>query len=454
MVILVDYLTLFKNKRNEKVFKYILAVIAIVDLFTNAYVYCSPEISVSEDRIKSMYTDSSIDYIKEIDKDDFYRIEAKDNRSHACVALTEDYYGLVDYSGGTNMNDNIHYFLDTFNIAKILPSTNHYMTGLSNANELYDLLSVKYLTTSEKAVDNDYGLELIGEKDGKKIYKNCNMLPIGFCYNSYINEDEMDKLTLQERRKAILDSCVMDSGVNPHGINNKANGDYQIDLKGTELLYEYDEGAGKITFEEVTDDKVVLLEFDMKCKRGDSFGSLSYGNGEEKLGSVSVGSEEKESSQSFVFAGNKLSFFSCQMGSMSNIKLTVYDRSEFYRKTDEYIQERKNNGFKCTNFSSNYITGNINNSEDSILYFAIPYDKGWSIYVDGKEAEVEKVNYGFCGAYLSAGHHDIVLKYLIPYSNISMVISLMGVLLIIVWCVFWVKKKYLNNKNVNKNISI
>lgn len=454
LVILVDYLTLFKNKRNEKAFKYTLAVIAIVDLFTNANIYCSSKISVSEEQIKNMYTDSSIDYIKEIDKDSFYRIEVKDNRTQACVALIEDYYGLVDYSGGTNMNDNIHNFLKTFNIAKILSSTNHYMTGLSNANELYDLLAVKYLTTSEKAVDNDYGLELIAERDGKKIYKNDNMLPIGFCYNSYINEEEMDKLTIQERRKAILDSCVMDNSVNPHSLNRRTSVDYQIDLKGTELPYEYNEKLGEITFEEVADDKVVLLEFDIKCKQSNSFGLLTYGRGDEKLGSVNVGSEGEESSQSFVFTGNRLSFFSCQMGSLSNIRLIVYSRDEYYRKTNEYLQQRKNNEFKCTSFSSNYITGNVNNLEDTILYFAIPYDKGWSIYVDGKEAEVERVNYGFCGVYLFAGNHDIVLKYRIPYTNISIVISILGVILTVMWCNYWIKEKYKDKENINKSASI
>ena len=143
LIIIIDYISLFKNRINVKFFKYILTATVMVDLFTNAYIYIDPEIAVSYAQINNRYTDSSIDYLKEIDKDVFYRIEDKDNKTPACVALVKDYYGTVDYSGGTNMNDNIHRFLQTMNIPKIFPSSNHYMTGLSNANELYDILSVR-----------------------------------------------------------------------------------------------------------------------------------------------------------------------------------------------------------------------------------------------------------------------------------------------------------------------
>lgn len=447
LIIVIDYISLFKNRMSVKILKYILTVMVMVDLFTNSHIYIDSEIAVSNAQVNNKYTDSSIDYLKGIEKDAFYRIEDKDNKTPACVALVKDYYGTIDYSGGTNMNDSIHRFLQTMNIPKIFPESNHYMTGLSNANELYNFLSVKYITTSESSIDNNYGLELLTEKDGKKIYYNCNMLPIGFCYDSCIDEDEMEKLTIQERRKAILDSCVIKSDTNLHNIKQKDSNVYQTDLEGAELSYLYDEISGEITFDEVAENKVVLLEFDMNCEKSNSFGSLSYGNANGKLGEVNIGSEQYKSVQSFTFTGNKLSYFLNKVGSMSNIKLIAYDRDTYYKKTNEYLQNRKDNQFECTSFSPNYIAGNVNSKENAILYFAIPYDSGWNIFVDGEKANLEKVNYGFCGVYLTSGNHDIVLNYQIPYATITVVISIVGFVLIVMWCVYWKERLTVRPEN-------
>ncbi|EOS20503.1 hypothetical protein C804_06308 [Lachnospiraceae bacterium A4] len=183
--------------------------------------FSNTEIAIKNKNL-NIYQDKSIDYIKALEGGEFYRIESKDHRGPACVPLVQNYYGTIDYSGGTSMNSNIHKFIQVMGIPRFSPKTMHYLNGLSNANELYNILSVKYITTSEGAIDNDYGLELISEVDGKKVYVNHNMLPIGFCYNSFIREDELEKLTIQEKRRAVLDSCIVGNEADFQNILNKA----------------------------------------------------------------------------------------------------------------------------------------------------------------------------------------------------------------------------------------
>lgn len=448
---LLNIVMVFRNKMKPYNIIYVLSVVSCIDLFSNAYFFAKPEIAQTEDYLNKYYQNVSIDYIKEIENSEFYRIENKDNRSQANAGLVLDYNGFVDYSGGTSMNDNLHHFLEVMNIARIQPSSSHYMTGLSNANALYDILSAKYIITSERAIDNDHGLRMLHEIDGKKIYENTNALPMGFCYQSIIEESELDKLNIQERRLALLDSCVVssDAVTRLNGIERVESVAYTWDIEGKERAYEYDADLHKIMFTETSSDEVIQLTFDMKA-RADNFGVLNYGNEEENLGSVLVGSKDTHSSQSFVFTGNNISYFQCQ-NDMENIKVTAYDREKYYSETDKYLQERKSSEFECTSFSSNNIAGTVKNENDAVLYFSIPYNNGWNIYIDGKKADLLKVNYGFIGAYMEAGEHDIVLQYQIPYIRVSIAVSIIGIVLIIVWCVYWSKREKRRKLNASMN---
>lgn len=448
IIIILNIMMLFRDKMSPHSITYVLIILTCIDLVSNAYVFADSGIALTKSQLEKRYKDSSVDYIKGIENDKFYRIEHKDNRSQENWGLVLDYNGFVDYSGGTSMNDNLHRFLEVMNIARIQPSSNHYMTGLSNANELYSILSAKYIITSEATIDNDYGLKLLTEIDGKKIYENRNVLTLGSCYYSYLREEDMSQLGIQERRTALLDNCVLDAdSVSGAAIPKSEWQIYKTGTEGEKRTYEYDVDLHKIMFDEISADKVVQLTFDME-PRTNSLSVLGYGRAEENLGSVLVGDR---SSQSFVFAGNNISWFQCDYD-MQNIELTVYDRKAYYEKADQYLLDRKNGEFNCTSFSSNNITGTVNNDKNAVLFFSIPYDKGWSIYVDGKKSELLKVNYGFIGAYLKEGKHNVVLKYQLPYVKISLAISTMGIVLIVVWGVYWNKRENRLKINATKNI--
>lgn len=78
--------------------------------------------------------------------------------------------------------------------------------------------------------------------------------------------------------------------------------------------------------------------------------------------------------------------------------------SEGYEKlADEELQ--------VTSYTDTSVSGKITVKEDGYLYTSIPYEKGWSLYVDGKETEIEPFMDAFVGALLEEGEHTIELKY-------------------------------------------
>ena len=66
---------------------------------------------------------------------------------------------------------------------------------------------------------------------------------------------------------------------------------------------------------------------------------------------------------------------------------------------------------------------------------SVPYDKGFNIYVDNKLTKYEKVNKSFIGFKISRGKHNIKIKYRAPFRDISLIISLLGVILSVIICV-------------------
>lgn len=73
--------------------------------------------------------------------------------------------------------------------------------------------------------------------------------------------------------------------------------------------------------------------------------------------------------------------------------------------------ERKAESCYYFRHDTNGFTGKIKLEEPKLVYFSIPYEKGWSAKVNGEEVKVEKVNYGMMAVLVPAGDSEIVFSY-------------------------------------------
>ena len=85
-------------------------------------------------------------------------------------------------------------------------------------------------------------------------------------------------------------------------------------------------------------------------------------------------------------------------------------------------------------------TGNIKTSSARFLCFTLPYDAGWSCYVDGKKSEILKANIGFFGVELPEGEHKVELVYSMPWLKEGTAMSVAGVVLMILIAAYDLKK--------------
>ena len=93
-------------------------------------------------------------------------------------------------------------------------------------------------------------------------------------------------------------------------------------------------------------------------------------------------------------------------------------------------REKQQKASSSFTFDSDGFEAEITLDKPQLVFFSVPYSKGWTAEVNGKKADVEKVSYGFMAVRAEAGTSSIVFRYRTPGLTAGLWISLAGVLLL------------------------
>jgi uncharacterized membrane protein YfhO len=69
---------------------------------------------------------------------------------------------------------------------------------------------------------------------------------------------------------------------------------------------------------------------------------------------------------------------------------------------------------ELTSMTDRTVEGEITVTDPGRLVLSIPADEGWTLYVDGKETEIEPLSDALIGVTLGEGTHTISLSYTTP----------------------------------------
>ena len=118
---------------------------------------------------------------------------------------------------------------------------------------------------------------------------------------------------------------------------------------------------------------------------------------------------------------------------LENINSKDYTLSEFSFEIDcktrnqnsVYDFERTKTGFRAA----------IDLEKDNLVFFSVPYEKGWSAFVNGKKVDVEKVNIGFMAVKGEKGTNEIEFVYKTPGLYEGIIISVIALVILICYMV-------------------
>lgn len=315
------------------------------------------------------------------------------------------------------------------------------------------LFGVKYVYTRDSNfinVDMNY-------KDSEEhisVYENEYVLPIGYMVNSEIKDFDTANngpFTVQN------ELCGAVSGIEP--IFTTIYDDMQTEAYGTNMEvtlvdsynanYTSANGSARA-------DMIFTIPYDM-----DLYVSCRGAN-VKKIALLIDGNEvayDRYQGQLFrvgeVKAGQLVTIqFELNDGTNQSGDLYCYPMEFVDEQFKAFYDVMDDRGMNVTEYSDTRIVGDITVAEDGVFMTSLPYDEGWTIYVDGEEIETYPVLSGFLGADLRTGDYTIEMVYRSPGATAGFVITAAGVLIFVLICRYEMQQRedeYKKKKRKVKN---
>lgn len=328
-----------------------------------------------------------------------------------------------------------------------------------------------------------YGYEYVGSKttyDGNRIllYHSDNALPLGYTCDSWLSRAEYDALSIPQRQQAMLYGAVIEeegqAAVShladaqpeyrdvqlPYSVetddnieisgnkitvkNNSAKLTLDFDCPASTELYVlftglHFESHSKYDF--LTEEEYAEMNgYDHKVMER----SLRYWQEAESTALTAVCANVTAAARHYtdrsIYTDSRtdyllnLNYSDKERTSLTltfeNPGIYTFDELSIVSQPVDMLEEctdaMKEDVLEQVEISTNRITGSISLEKDKLLCLSIPYSKGWKLYVDGKETELLQTNVMYMSAPLTAGDHQIELRYTTPNLKLGLLLSGVG----------------------------
>lgn len=427
--------------------KYLFKVLTIVLLVIYSCAGNSKDTLVSRKDINSSENVNQEKLIKKIpkgyDHTTLYNLKLENvNNIYGNLNIYSDYL----YSSTGNANYNLFMF-DTFEVPmqsrnRLIISANKDLMYLMFSNNRY-FIGDNVDITGYKEIDK------IGDT---KLYENTDVLPFMYVSYNYYNKTDFSKKSFPYNNEILLNNVV---------VNEKTNNEFKTSIKetfirqsdikymdpsiinnGDRITVKKDNSRMLIDIPEVARNKILFVSFNLEpqsCKVGDLLVNIN-GN-TNKLTCREWKYYNGNTTFNYVISGdtsNKVEVtFSKGMYKIDNLKIYYMDYNDIKdinKKVTKVDIDSKTKGDK--------ICASVETEKDGYFVTTLPYDKGFTIKVDNKKIDYEKVNIAYVGFKISKGKHNIVIEYKAPFKIVGLIMSFIG---IIVYILFY-------HKNLIKNI--
>lgn len=397
--------------------------------------------------------------------------------------------GKINYNESTyvGMNGTSFYWsMENKNLAEFVSETEQpanaaYMfRGFNDSVAMNAVTNVKYYVKNKKT-SIPYGFE----KLNGKVYQNKNALPFGYTTNNVIKKSDYDKLSSLEKQQALIQGVVLDNV--PSGMNTVTPtftyksvpytviGGKNVSVDGEKIYVYNNKGKVKIQFSGKKNQETYLrYTFDNYSNIDDGKSNSDNNQIGKSTSKHTLPSQMKMrfSYQTDDGKKYKTDFVTCYSSSYvrytgaktylvglgytenakNSIKITfdkpgIYDLSDIevleqpIDQASQQIADLKADTMQNVKMGKNKITGTIDLQKAKMLCISIPYSKGWSATVDGKEAELLQADTAFSALALDKGKHTIEFQYHTPYLKEGAYISTAGVIAFAVLIIITEKRK-------------
>ncbi|MCF0141843.1 MAG: YfhO family protein [Parasporobacterium sp.] len=348
---------------------------------------------------RSYYVDDNQDIdnlLNSINDADFYRVEKEDHRTKndgtwsdyrsASVFSSTVTKGITDFYGDMGMESSTN-------------SCSYYgATPVMSA-----ILGVRYEITKDES--NDRLQTFVSQSGDLKLYRSKYSLSPAFTVNpditAEVNMDVKDPFEVQnDFLEAACDAAdVFSKSANVSGET------INFTVGETGRLFVYITSKPEKMHVKVERSSINIIDktyTDMKHPRILDLGDVQSGD------NITITSEDDE--------------VTSLTGKWSLMSYSAYESA---------MKNLESRQMELTYFDDTTVSGKVIADRDCCLFTSIPYDKGWTVKVDGEKAEIRSYYDAFILLDLDAGEHVIEFQYRAPGLLIGIIISLAGLIILL-----------------------
>lgn len=432
IILFVLLMGVYYKKRWQNIVKFLCLLLVCIEMAMNFYYECDVDIyPVLQSEEKNMYIN-----IKNIRKElpDF------DSNSRIFVNMPfslnqntrENYLGMMAFCSGLSGNANRE-------LAKMGVASNTFsLFQVSHSPALKMLFSEKY----------QYNVE------DNSIVENTNSLALG-----YMIKEDIDLSNNDENNPFIYTNHVLKSFSDVAETDYFECYDQGVDVEVSGMEFE-PRGSGILVRRMNNYKGSVWIKFCIPEK--DQQKAFFYCGKYEQNGSSNVGCAKIRTAnhnEDYSSWNSKMNTPHIVEMDHENGECTVTiilpegDVTEFYiddlffaysdeNVLNQYYEDLSANMFNVQCYEDGYLSGTVSVEDDkSLLFLSIPYDEGWSVYVDNKKTKISPcLGDAFMGVELSRGIHELVFRYKTPWALEGLIGTLIGFLCYIIIVVASVKR--------------
>ncbi|MCD7746151.1 MAG: YfhO family protein [Lachnospiraceae bacterium] len=366
----------YVDRLKPSVFRAALTCVLVAEIGANAIYGISQNGSVT----RSIYLADQTSYQalmaeQDEEEDSFYRSEV-DRQRMRNVTMFVGGNALVMFN--STMQSSVVDFCDALGI-EARTNKNGYLgvTKLMN-----DVFGIKYVATPSGISDTFYQFEYVGEDGELKLYENDNALSLGFMVDDAI----LDWDTSSEEPLEVQNSFV-----------ELATGHEAIFVLDRYI----DMGDGGNYAIKIPDNKQVYLCIDTRVEEiqlNTPEFSKTYSDYTDHL--YVINSSEDSNLADFTVSLKE---------TQTTVRAEVYTcANEAYQEVIDTLAESQLENLVV---DSDTVSGTVDVKEEGTLLLTIPYDEGWTIYVDGQKTEFSCVGGALIGVHLEEGSHTVKMVY-------------------------------------------
>ncbi len=337
--------------------------------------------------------------------------------------------------------------------------------------------SLRYNNEQEQAYI-PYGFHPFAEWYNFGIFSNDSAPALGYTKNQVLSRDDYDKLTPVQRQQVMLYGAVREKenddvpceisnlDINDQSYFSDETVQYEVlekhgvKIKDHEFVVKKQNATVTLSFNGLPESETYLYIKNLNCKTPYDAANISVSTDTPENRQITKTIAFKTPYSQFYSGWHDYIVNLCYSDEgRSRITITFPDKGSYtYDDLQIICQKMQTYSEHMGEFASetmrdnelhrnqmslmtNEITGTISPAQDSYLVINIPYDKGWTIYVDGEKRTPEKANIMFLGTPVTEGTHNIVLRYHTPGLLMGLVLAIGGIAILIILTVMEKKKR-------------